>query len=127
MSCPQCQSPNQPGAQFCSNCGQALTSYRVAPVPESDSDGALKSIIPYKNSPALIAYYLGLFSILPLIGIPLGIAAVTLGILGLRKLKAEPRVKGKAHAYVGIGCGGLGALVWLGLLLLTLIPTLSGG
>ena len=97
------------------------------PPGAANSDDGVSTLIPYKNAPALTAYYLGLFSIIPLLGIPLGIVAVILGILGLRKLKTEPNAKGKVHAYVGIGCGGLGALAWLSLFLLAFIPSLTGG
>lgn len=122
MQCPKCQAPLPTGATVCANCGQAVRAYGGPPAAAGDPTGGL---IPYKNGPALTAYYLGLFSILPFLGIPMGIAAVVLGILGLKRFKAEPRVKGKTHAYVGIGCGGLGALVWLMFLVLMLIPMLT--
>ncbi len=118
MQCPQCQAPLAAGAKRCSSCGQTIRAYGGPPPVGGDATGGL---IPYKNAPALTAYYLGLFSILPFLGIPMGIAAVVLGVMGLKKLRAEPRVKGKTHAYVGIGCGGLGALAWIGLLLLIFI------
>ena len=89
-------------------------------VLQGDATGG---VIPYKNAPALVAYYLGLFSIFPVLGLLLGLAAVPLGIAGLRKKKAEPWVKGSVHAWVGIGCGGLGILVWGGLLILVLLTS----
>lgn len=127
MPCPHCQGPTQAGAQFCPTCGQALTSYGAPPAPKSDSDGTFGGMIPYKNGPALTAYYLGIFSIIPILGIPMGIAAVVLGFLGLRKQKTEPAVKGKMHAYVGIGCGGLGALGWLALFLIPFVASMTSG
>ncbi len=69
-------------------------------------------IIPYKNPKALIAYYLGILSGLPLIGLPLGIAAFVLGVLGLRDRKRNPAIKGSVHAYIGIGCGGIFTVFW---------------
>ena len=72
--------------------------------PQGDATGGL---IPYKNVPALVAYYLGVFSVVPVIGSPLGLTAVVLGILGLRKAALQPEVKGKAHALVGIIVGGI--------------------
>lgn len=122
MNCPHCQAPMTPEAQSCSRCGQPARTYGGPPPVKGDATGG---IIPYKNGPALIAYYLGLFSILPFIGIALGIAAVVLGVMGLQKFKQTPQVEGKVHAYIGIGCGGLGALVWLGFLALILIPALA--
>ena len=77
---------------------------------EGDGTGG---IIPYKNPKALLAYYLGIFSLIPVIGIPLGIAAFVLGILGLRDRARNPAIKGSLHAGIGIGCGGLFALLWI--------------
>jgi hypothetical protein len=79
------------------------------PVNQGDGTGGL---IPYKNPKALIAYYLGILSGLPLIGLPLGIAAFVLGILGLRDRRRNPIIKGSIHAGIGIGCGGFFALFW---------------
>lgn len=76
-----------------------------------DSTGGF---IPYKNAPALIAYYMAVFSLIPCFGIPLGIAAVVLGIIGLKKRKETPEIKGTAHAWVGIILGGLMVIVWIG-------------
>lgn len=73
----------------------------------SQSDDAVSTIIPYRNVPALVAYYLGVFSIIPCLGIILGIAAFVLGIVGLRKAAENPSAKGKVHAWIGIIAGGL--------------------
>ena len=56
-----------------------------------DSTGG---VVPYKNPPALIAYYLGLFSLFPCLGGLLGIVAVVLGIIGLRRRAENPAIKG---------------------------------
>ena len=74
---------------------------------------AVSTLIPYKNSQALISYYLGVFSLLPCIGLFLGIAAVILGIRGLQYANRNPRAKGKAHAIVGIICGSVFGLAYL--------------
>jgi hypothetical protein len=87
---------------------------------EGDTTGGL---IPYKNPNALTAYYLGLFSLIPFLGIVSGIAAVCLGIKGLRYGKQNPVVKGKVHAWIGIICGGFWALIYTALIVL-LIPLL---
>lgn len=70
-------------------------------------DNTLGGLIPVRNSQALLAYYLGVFSIIPCLGIPLGIAAFVLGLRGLAFAKEHPEVKGKTHAWVGIIAGGL--------------------
>lgn len=90
--------------------------------PSSTNEGdATGGIIPYKNPKALIAYYLGILSGLPLIGFPLGIAAFVLGILGLRDRQRNPVIKGSVHAGIGIGCGLLFTLVWGAAILLMIV------
>jgi len=69
------------------------------------SPSAAEVFIPYRNTAALAAYYLGIFSLL--LGMFLGIPAIVLGILGLAKANREPRVRGKAHAWTGIILGTL--------------------
>lgn len=76
---------------------------------QSDNTGGL---IPYKNPPALTAYYLAVASLIPCIGILTGIPALILGIKGLKRANREPWIKGKAHAWIGIILGGGMALVW---------------
>ena len=75
--------------------------------PAGDATGG---VIPYKNPQALTSYYLGVFSLIPLLGFVLGCVAVPLGIIGLRKRKAMPQIRGTAHAWVGIILGGLSVL-----------------
>lgn len=77
--------------------------------PEGDATGG---VIPYKNPKALIAYYCGIFSLLPCIGIIPGIAGFVLGILGLKHRKLHPETRGSAHAWIGIILGGFMTLVW---------------
>ena len=79
--------------------------YPQYPHGQGDATGG---VIPYKNPCALTAYYLGIFSCLfCLFGIPLGIVAVVLGIIGLRKRAANPAVKGSVHAWIGIVLGAI--------------------
>ena len=87
------------------------------PAPQQDNQGdATGGLIPYKNAPALIAYYVSLLSLLPIIGIPFGIAAFVLGIIGLKKRAANPVIKGAAHAWIGIILGGGTTILWIGAL-----------
>ena len=68
-------------------------------------DSGVSTIIPYHNKPALIAYYPGVFCIAcpPLLCLP----AMILGIIGLRNVRANPEVKGTAHAWIGIISGSV--------------------
>jgi len=86
-----------------------------APFPAGspgDAPPILGGLIP-RNRNALIAYYCGVFSIIPCLGIVLGPVAVVFGILGLKTAAREPFRKGKVHAWVGIVCGGLIGLLSL--------------
>lgn len=83
-----------------------------APAPRIEEGDATGGVIPYKNPKALIAYYLGILSGFPIIGLPLGIAAFVLGILGLKDRKRNPVIKGSIHAGIGIGCGGFFTILW---------------
>jgi hypothetical protein len=78
---------------------------------DEDEGGGMNSLIPYKNPKALIAYYVGVFALIPIIGIPLGIASIILGVLGLKYRKTHPTAGGTGHAWAGIV---LGMLVLLG-------------
>jgi hypothetical protein len=92
-----------------------------APPPQDTEGDATGGIIPYKNPPALAAYYLGLFSLLPCIGLLLAVPALILGIIGLQKRKQNPAVKGSVHAWIGVIMGGLFTLIWGGLIIAALI------
>ena len=84
--------------------------------PPSSGDEPVSYVIPYQNVPALIAYYLGVFSIsacipfLGIIGVGMGIAALVLGIRGLKHAAANPQAHGRVHAWIGIIGGTIFAL-----------------
>jgi hypothetical protein len=70
-------------------------------------DGGISTMIPYKNSKALTAYYCGVFSLIPCVGLILGPLALIFGLQGLKYAKKNPRAKGTGHAIAGIVLGGL--------------------
>ncbi len=72
---------------------------------------SMGGLIPYRNVPALVGYYLAVFSLLPLF--PIGIAALICGIVGLRKAKADPEARGAVHAWIAVIGGGLLGTLWL--------------
>jgi hypothetical protein len=75
--------------------------------PPASGNETVATIIPYRNPQALVAYYLGLFSLFHVLGFFLAVVAVILGIRGLLFAGRNPQAKGKVHAWVGIICGGL--------------------
>jgi len=91
------------------------------PTPARPASGGMDALIPTKNPCALIAYYLGVFSLIPCIGLLLAIPALILGIKGLSFYNQHPEAKGKAHALVGIIMGGLFTLIWGGLMVMVLV------
>ena len=138
--CPVCGFANPPGARVCEACGEPRpASERFAKSDDADDlfeeddsefdddreGDSTGGVVPYKNPPALLAYYFGLFSFIPGLGLGLGIAAVVLGVLGLKKRRENPAVKGSAHAWFGIGCGGFFALLWGGAILLGIVAAVS--
>jgi hypothetical protein len=93
-------------------------------VPETEGD-ATGGVIPYKNPKALIAYYFGILSGLPVIGLPFGIAAFVLGVMGLRARQRNPIIKGSIHAGIGIGCGAFFTLLWTAAIVITVVALLT--
>jgi hypothetical protein len=122
MFCQTCGTENDDNNFRCTKCGTELRAAQApAPVQPSPSSGTLGGLIP-KNQSALVAYYLGIFAIIPVLGILLGITAFVFGLKGLRYANENPQAKGKAHAWVGIIVGGF---FGFGYLILTLIVIAS--
>ncbi|HXG12041.1 MAG TPA: DUF4190 domain-containing protein [Gemmataceae bacterium] len=80
-------------------------------------DDAVATIIPYKNPKALLAYYFGVFGLIPCVGAILGPAALVLGILGLRYVRQHPTAHGTGHAIAGIVLGIIDLYNWVIILL----------
>ena len=115
--CPQCRQENAENNYKCTRCGLVL---HVAPTPmrPTSTYNTLGVLIPYKNTQALAAYYCGVFGLIPGLGLPVALAALVLGILGLKFAKHHPEAKGKAHAWAGIILGGLVLIGTLAIILL---------
>ena len=94
---------------------QGTTSAKPPPLPPEGDDG-VSVIIPYRNPYALTAYYLGIFSLIPCLGVILGLVAFVLGIKGLEYARKHEHARGRVHAWVGIVIGGLSLLAHLILL-----------
>ncbi len=77
------------------------------PLPPRDfvKGDATGGLIPYKNVPALLAWYFGVFGLIPFLGFPLAIAAIILGVIGLKRRKAHRVVAGGFHGVAGIVLG----------------------
>jgi len=70
--------------------------------PEDHRLTFLEHTIPTGNPAALWSYYLGLFAVIPCIGIGLATAALVMGKRGLEFANQHPEKLGKGHAVVGM-------------------------
>ena len=105
---------------------QRANRIKVPNPPDQNQGDATGGVIPYKNAPALIAYYISLLSLLPILGIPFGIAAVILGIIGLMKRAAKPAIKGSVHAWIGIILGSGTTVLWIVLVVFIFFTVVFG-
>lgn len=108
--CPKCGQQNAENNYKCTRCGYLLHE-PARPQFVVEEDGTMGGLIPYKNALALWAYYTGIFSLIPCAGLPVGIAALVLGIKGLKYAEAHPEAKGKGHAWAGVILGSVCALL----------------
>jgi hypothetical protein len=95
----------------------------AAPAVAAPAGDATGGIIPYKNPPALMAYYAGVFSVIPVFGFFAGSAGLWLGIVGLKRRKQQPAIRGSVHAWIGIIAGSLSIIVHLALVAMLVIGT----
>ncbi|MFM8288137.1 MAG: hypothetical protein ACKOGA_15565, partial [Planctomycetaceae bacterium] len=119
--CPVCGEQIRLAARKCRHCGEELEERELDDQEEGDSTGGL---IPYKNPKALMAYYIGLFSLFPCF--ILGWVALFLGIQGLSAAKKNPKVKGTVHAWIGILVGGFFGLLWTALTVVGILGSIFG-
>jgi Tfp pilus assembly protein PilE len=90
MNCPKCGAEAAEGSKFCSQCGATVVERGAAP-------------IRYASVPAILSLAFGILTLLPFLGIPLGIAAIVLGIVALRRIALWPeKLTGQGLAIAGI-------------------------
>lgn len=70
-------------------------------------------LIPTGNPMALVGYYLGVGSLIPVLGLALAFPAVICGIIGAVKANSNPQAGGMGHAITAIVLGLFGQLIWL--------------
>ncbi len=75
--------------------------------PKHGQATGFEQLIPTKNPWALTAYYVGVFSLIPCLGLVLGPTALIFGVLGLQRVKRIPALVGRGHAIAGIVLGSL--------------------
>jgi hypothetical protein len=106
--------------------GQMLPTTVGALLAPKDDRDVTEGVIPYKNPSALASYYIGLASVIPVVGIFTGITAVVLGIRGLLQYHAEPWRRGRLHSYAGIGLGLVTSVTWIAMSAIALVLWMQG-
>jgi hypothetical protein len=91
------------------------------------ADSTVGGLIPYKNAQALWAYYLGIFALIPCIGIP----AIVYSAQVVGKVQAgdiqgaiEASNKAKMRAWISFGVGLVGGVIYG---IIVVIGTIAGG
>jgi hypothetical protein len=90
----------------------AIPAVAATPAPLPPVDG-LGKLIPTRNPPALVGYYLSIFGLFPMCGLPLSVTALILGIMGIRRCYKQPGLPGIAHGWIATLLGGFMTLVGL--------------
>ena len=107
MFCSNCGAQINDQAVVCIKCGCAVSKV-VASVP-NDDDAVLRMLVPIGRSGwAIAAGYLGLLSLLPLVGV----LAVVIGIIAVSDLRKHPDKHGAGRAWFGIIAGVLTVLIY---------------
>ena len=57
----------------------------------------VEALIPYKNGASLVAYYCGVFALIPGLGLILGPIALIFGIRGVQLAAKNPNAGGSGH------------------------------
>lgn len=93
------------------------TPHKPSSSPKSSSsttqNDVIQALIPTQNKPALIAYYCGVFGLIPILGMPFTIAAIIMGLRGLAQYKQHPTPGAKVHGMIGLWLGVVQAVVFV--------------
>ncbi len=122
MRCSSCQTENVPGAVTCVGCGLALTRRsraRRATVDELENpfSGPFKPA----NLPALRAFWVALWSMIPGLGLLLGPVALLLGLWARRRCQPDPEFTARGPLLASLVLSSAVTLTnWLGITLLLL-------
>jgi len=114
--CRSCGTRHPENTYRCVKCGTLLHGEPNPRPTVVIQDGGLSMVLPAKNPYSLWAYYCGVFSFMPFIGIPLAIIAVATGVMGIYRFKTTPGAKGILHSSGGLVLGLLSIVTQIGLI-----------
>ncbi len=119
MRCPACETENPDKAKRCVSCGKRVPLRVRRRASRGKGDPSASPLDPGRRTPEWVAYRIGLFSLIPGLGLVLGPLALVLGIGAWTRMTAEddPSVHGPIMAAVILGSATLIANV-LGLTLI---------
>jgi len=105
LHCPRCGAPNAPTSQFCSNCGNSLST-SPAPATNAGTIPPPYAATPQTSGKAIASLICGIINIFPLF-----IVAIILGHLALSDIKKSAgRLAGRGLAIAGLVLGYLGVV-----------------
>lgn len=108
--CPHCQWPNEGRTAQCPRCGQSLWA-TLPGGTDRTANALVEGLFPVKNMPALVAFWVCLFALLPGVGILVAIVTVVLGARGLGNVRKDPEVGGQWQSWVSIAVAALCGLI----------------
>lgn len=112
MFCPNCGNQIPDNTVVCLKCGVPVTNVNVVAGNGGISKGddlLLRLAIPVGRSGiAILAGYLGIFSVVPFVGI----LSLIVGILALRDIRNHPEKHGRGRAYFAIIMGVVFSLLY---------------
>jgi hypothetical protein len=94
--------------------------YYQQPQPRND---AMQTLIPTKNPPALLSYYIGVASLICILSPILSPISIYFGSKAMKMIKEQPGLPGKGHAITGFVLSGLSLAVFLFFLVIILMSS----
>ena len=121
MRCPACNAVNARDAAQCDACKEPLRRRARNRAAVDDSDAPFGARAEGSNLPALLAYRLSLFGLIPVVGLVLGPAAVVLAIWARWKGRNDPAFTAIGPVFAAVILGSLDALTnWGGVVMMGL-------
>ena len=112
--CPGCGAENERSAPRCTACGILIGRRRRRGV-SADSDTPFSPAATEHNRPALRAYHLAIFAIVPGVGLFAGPVAFVLGVIARRRGRRDPHFTASGPALAAVVLGALTTVSnWVG-------------